>query len=131
MASNPEPQVNAAKDAVLVESKEVPDDVPVVRGYDFNQGIDYDRLLQSFAVTGYQATHFGRAVEIVNAMLKWRLSDRPQTQEELEDEARLGEPKYPDRSKVKCTKFLGYTSNLVSSGLREIIRFLCQHKVRL
>lgn len=27
------------------------------------------------------------------------------------------------------TLFLGYTSNLISSGLREIIRFLAQHKL--
>lgn len=31
------------------------------------------------------------------------------------------------RSQTKCSIFLGYTSNLVSSGLREIIRFLVQH----
>lgn len=28
-----------------------------------------------------------------------------------------------------CTIFLGFTSNLVSSGLRETIRFLVQHKL--
>ena len=27
------------------------------------------------------------------------------------------------------TLFLGYTSNLISSGLREIIRFLAQHRL--
>jgi deoxyhypusine synthase len=31
------------------------------------------------------------------------------------------------RKSTKCTIFLGYTSNLVSSGLREIIRYLVQH----
>uniref|UniRef100_A0A914E9F4 deoxyhypusine synthase n=1 Tax=Acrobeloides nanus TaxID=290746 RepID=A0A914E9F4_9BILA len=35
---------------------------------------------------------------------------------------------YPvGRPRKSCTIFLGYTSNLVSSGLREIIRFLVQH----
>jgi len=29
---------------------------------------------------------------------------------------------------AKCTIFLGYTSNLISSGLRETIRFLVQNK---
>lgn len=33
------------------------------------------------------------------------------------------------RQETKCKIFLGYTSNLVSSGLREIIRFLVQHKM--
>lgn len=30
---------------------------------------------------------------------------------------------------MRCKIFLGYTSNLISSGLREIIRFLVQHKL--
>lgn len=25
--------------------------------------------------------------------------------------------------------FLGYTSNMISSGMRDIIRFLCEHKM--
>lgn len=33
------------------------------------------------------------------------------------------------RKKIGCRVFLGYTSNLVSSGLREIIRFLVEHKL--
>lgn len=33
------------------------------------------------------------------------------------------------RANTKCKIFLGYTSNLVSSGLRETIRFLVQHKM--
>lgn len=32
------------------------------------------------------------------------------------------------RAETKCSIFLGYTSNLVSSGLREVIRFLVQHR---
>lgn len=36
----------------------------------------------------------------------------------------------PERRKqVKCKIFLGYTSNLVSSGLREVIRFLVEHSM--
>lgn len=30
---------------------------------------------------------------------------------------------------VKCTIFLGYTSNMISCGVREVIRFLVQHKL--
>ncbi len=33
------------------------------------------------------------------------------------------------RKKVKCKIFFSYTSNLISSGLRDIIRFLVQHKM--
>lgn len=33
------------------------------------------------------------------------------------------------RRKSNCTIFLGYTSNIVSSGLRETIKFLVKHKM--
>ncbi len=75
-----------AKNAVLVQSGSVPAETPVVRGYDFNEGLNYDKLLQSMFVTGYQATHLGRAINIVNDMIRWKLSDDPMTQEEIDDE---------------------------------------------
>lgn len=71
----------------------------VIRGYDFNEGVDYSRILESFATTGYQATNFFRAKEIIDLMRK-------------------------NKAKI----FLGYTSNLVSSGLREVFRYLVEHK---
>jgi deoxyhypusine synthase len=33
------------------------------------------------------------------------------------------------KRKNSCTTFLGFTSNIVSSGLRETMRFLVQHKL--
>lgn len=32
-------------------------------------------------------------------------------------------------AKSGCTIFLGYTSNLISSGVRESIRYLAEHKM--
>jgi len=54
--------------------------------------------------------------------LDWRLSHEKASEDC--DEAEL-DPKY--RESVKCKIFLGFTSNLVSSGIRDIIRFLAQH----
>jgi len=96
----------------------------VVRGYDFNQGMDYDKLFDSYKHTGVQATSLGTSIDIINKMIKWRLSD----EEIAEDE----EDEYKDpevRKNTKCTIFLGYTSNMISCGMREIIRYLCQHKM--
>lgn len=56
--------------------------------------------------------------------LKWRLSDEPVAEDEDEELK-----SHAARSKVKCTIFLGYTSNMVSSGVREIIKFLVKHKM--
>lgn len=96
----------------------------VVKGYDFNQGLDYEKLLASYSSCGIQATNMAKAVEEINKMIKWRLSDEPVAKDEAE------EFKCEERRKqVRCTIFLGYTSNMISCGMREIIRYLCQHKM--
>jgi deoxyhypusine synthase len=73
---------------------------PAVQGYDFNKGVDYDKILDSYATTGFQATHLAKAIDIINRMRK-----------------------------DKCTIYLGYTSNMVTSGLRDVFRYLAQHKM--
>lgn len=57
-------------------------------------------------------------------MIKWRLSDEP-IKEDEDEELKIKE----NREKIRCTIFLGYTSNMASCGMREIIRYLCQHKM--
>ncbi|MEK6839311.1 MAG: deoxyhypusine synthase [Nanoarchaeota archaeon] len=76
-----------------------PQGLPEVQGYDFNQGIDWEQIIDQSAVTGFQATHLAKAINLIKKMRK-----------------------------EKCTIFLGYTSNLVSSGLRDIFRYLVEHK---
>lgn len=53
-------------------------------------------------------------------MIFWRLSDEPVDKEKESDE--FLDPEV--RKKTRCTIFLGYTSNMISCGMREIIRFL-------
>ena len=43
---------------------------PVVKGYDFNQGVNYSDIIKSFSTTGFQATHLSKAISIVNSMIK-------------------------------------------------------------
>uniref|UniRef100_A0A0D3FNU9 Deoxyhypusine synthase n=1 Tax=Oryza barthii TaxID=65489 RepID=A0A0D3FNU9_9ORYZ len=94
-----------------------------IAGADFNDaGLGLPGLLASLATTGFQASNLGDAVDVVNQMLDWRLShEKPR---EDCDEAEL-DPTY--RESVKCKIFLGFTSNLVSSGIRDVVRFLVQH----
>ncbi|MEM4271471.1 MAG: deoxyhypusine synthase [Candidatus Pacearchaeota archaeon] len=70
-----------------------------VEGYDFNKGTDYKEIIEKFASTGFQATQLSKAIEITNKMIS-----------------------------EKSFIYLGYTSNLVSSGLRDIIRYLIENK---
>ena len=109
--------------AVLGESEEMPEGSVPVQGYDFNQGVDLDALLRSLTTTGFQATNFGLAVEEIKRMRAWRLSHEPVAENEDDD---LRDP--AAREKVRCTIFLGCTSNLVSAGTRETIRYLIQHR---
>uniref|UniRef100_A0A0E0D6P0 Deoxyhypusine synthase n=1 Tax=Oryza meridionalis TaxID=40149 RepID=A0A0E0D6P0_9ORYZ len=98
-----------------------------IAGADFNDaGLGLSGLLASLATTGFQASNLGDAVDVVNQMLDWRLShEKPR---EDCDETEL-DPTY--RESVKCKIFLGFTSNLVSSGIRDVVRFLVQHHMGL
>ncbi len=107
---------------LMFKSKEL--ETSTVKGYDFNQGVNYENILKSFATIGLQATHLSKAIEIVNEMISWRLSDEPLNER---DDEETSDPAY--RAKVRCTIFLGYTSNMVSCGMREVIRYLAQHKM--
>ena len=54
---------------------------------------------------------------------RWRLSDEPIAEDESEE---YSSPSI--RANARCNIFLGYTSNLISSGLREIILYLVKHR---
>ncbi|XP_071802191.1 deoxyhypusine synthase-like [Asterias amurensis] len=110
--------------ALAASSGSVPPGSVEVRGYDFNQGIDYHKLLQSYKTTGFQASNFGLAVEEINKMLDKKAE--PLSEEEVVKGTELN-PVH--RTKTNCTIFLGYTSNLISSGLRENLCFIAQHNL--
>jgi deoxyhypusine synthase len=70
-----------------------------VEGYDFDNGVNYQEIVKSYGTSGAQATHLSKAIGIVNKMIK-------------ED----------------VFIYLGYTSNMISSGLRDVFRYLVKHK---
>ncbi|HPD81804.1 MAG TPA: deoxyhypusine synthase [Candidatus Pacearchaeota archaeon] len=86
-----------AAENILKKSAKI--DGVIIEGYDFNKGVDYEKIIDSFSKTGFQASNLSQAIDIVNEMIK-----------------------------VNSKIYLGYTSNMVSSGLREIIRYLVEHK---
>ena len=72
---------------------------PQIKGYDFERPFDFQEFLRSYSLMGFQATHLAQGIEIIKAMR---------------------------REKAKI--FLSFTSNQVSSGNREIIKYLVKHK---
>ncbi|KAI9759968.1 MAG: Deoxyhypusine synthase [Candelina submexicana] len=97
-------------DAVLKPSGPVPENARKVEGIDFNmfagKEITVNQLVEGMTNMGFQATAVGNAVRIIDNMRSWR----------------------DPGSGQGTTIFLGYTSNLISSGLRETLRYLVQHK---
>jgi len=92
----------------------------MVKGYDFNKGLDYEAVFKSYMTTGFQATALAQAVDTINSMIKWRLSDDPVAEDEKEE--------YLDeevRKNTRCQILLGYTSNMASCGMREYLCYLC------
>lgn len=77
-----------------------------IRGYEFNEGLDYAKLIDSFATMGIQSSQLSKAIDIIREMLQWR---GPENE--------------------TCTIFLGFTSGGVTSGTRELIRFLAEHRL--
>ena len=65
--NNSAPEV--AVDAVLKASAKMPEGSETVKGYDFNNGLDYAALLATYKFSGFQATNFGKAVDEINNMV--------------------------------------------------------------
>ena len=96
--NNQENKEKVARKAILVKSQELQG--ASIKGYDFNEGLNFSKLLESYATTGAQASNLSKAIEIVKKMRR--------------DNAFI---------------YLGYTSNMVTTGIREIIRYLVEHKL--
>ncbi|KAJ5524024.1 Deoxyhypusine synthase [Penicillium frequentans] len=99
----------SASNAVLVESQPVPEGTQQVSGIDFDkfQGRDITvaEMVDNMTNMGFQGSAVAEAARIINEMRAFR---DPETG-------------------AKTTIFLGYTSNLISSGLRDTLRYLVKH----
>jgi deoxyhypusine synthase len=71
-----------------------------IRGPKIGAGMTAEQLLSAYSSMGFQASHLSQTAEVVRRM-----------------------------QKDKATVFLSFTSNMISSGLREIIAQLCEHKL--
>jgi len=128
--------------AVLATSADTPEEEALIcRGFDFHkylfesssspitpnesssslqqQAPLLDAILSSMKTSGFQGTNLGLAIEQIQSMRAWRLSHV--------SEVKDGDPIH--RDKIRARIFLAYTSNQISSGQREVLRFLVQHSM--
>ena len=73
--------------------------LPQIKGFDFGKKLNIKEFLKAYSTSGIQASNLGAAIEITKTMV---------------------------REKVPI--FLSFTSNMVSSGMREIIAYLVKNK---
>jgi deoxyhypusine synthase len=71
-----------------------------IEGIDFDSDASIEALLEKYMSTGFQASNLARAIGIARKMRE-----------------------------EGVTIFLGYTSNMVSSGIRDVIRYLVKHRM--
>lgn len=111
--------------AVLKPSDPVPAGWQTVRGMDFNatrgRDVTVPELLAAMEHGGFQGTNLARAAAIIDHMRLWR---SPPGGGDGDGDGGGGD----GDGGQKATIFLGYTSNLISSGLRDTLRFLVQHR---
>lgn len=91
-------QLKKAREYNYLRSKYTKDFVPV-KGYDFSKPFDFKEFLEYYKTTGFQATHLGVAINLVKKMRE-----------------------------ENVTILLSYTSNIVTSGLRDVIAYLVKNK---
>ncbi|ELP93785.1 deoxyhypusine synthase, putative [Entamoeba invadens IP1] len=89
-----------------------------VQGYDFSKGVNYEEIVNSYMRTGIQSSGVGKAIDIINQMLTWKPTEEEKKAFDTDDTR----PK-------NCTIYLGFTSEMVSSGLRDVIRYLVENKL--
>ncbi|MEA3248078.1 MAG: deoxyhypusine synthase [Nanoarchaeota archaeon] len=87
-----------ARESVFKKSEEA-EGVPI-KGYNFDEGVNYEKIIDSYETTGAQASNLAQAIKIIKKMRK-----------------------------EKAFVYLGYTSNMVTSGLRDVFRYLVKHKL--
>jgi len=107
-------------DAVMASSENMPKDTPQVKGCDFENDNSLDSLLSGLRYSGFQATNVGKAIEEVRKMIRWRPSAEQRKKLEMPEE---------EIDALRCKIFFGFTSNQISSGNRETIRYLCKHNM--
>lgn len=75
------------------------DNSPQIKGYDFEKEFNFDDFANSYLNIGFQATELGKAIEVVRQMRE-----------------------------NHATVIFSFTGNAISSGLRDIIKFLVKNK---
>ena len=80
------------------------DKFPEIKGYNFEQKFDFEKFIESYLHMGFQGSNLGRAFRIL---------------EEMVEEKKRGNLKI----------WMSFTGNMISSGNREVIKYLVKNEI--
>jgi deoxyhypusine synthase len=80
------------------------DKFPEIKGYNFDNEFNFNEFIKSYKNMAFQGSNLGLAIEILDHIYKKRIND-----------------------KIKI--YLSFTGNMISSGNREIIKFLVKNSL--
>lgn len=80
------------------------DKFPEIKGYNFDNEFNFNEFIKSYKNMAFQGSNLGLAIEIIDHIYKKRIND-----------------------KIKI--YLSFTGNMISSGNREIIKFLVKNSL--
>lgn len=131
---------DALKENILMESEDIstlkdeinnPDIGIEIKGIDYSKENSVDMratdLVKAMKSMGFQASNLGIACEVIDKMRSWR----GENYNDLPEEKRLGSFETLEdgsKGKQRTTIFMGYTSNLISSGVRESLVEIAKNK---
>lgn len=99
-----EERIQEARENLLGDPEDIEGET--IQGHEFSDDFDFAAFIAAYQSMGMQGSRLGDAIHQLRHILEKK-----------------------QRKPAEITVFLGYTSNMVSSGNREIIRYLVEHNL--
>ncbi|VWU49964.1 deoxyhypusine synthase [Hepatocystis sp. ex Piliocolobus tephrosceles] len=136
-SSDEENDINSAKSSVFVQSYKIPDSTDIVKGINLEKNVNIHEFINSYKYMGFQATNLGIGIDEINKMIYYKYMNKTE-QKEKKDVITKDEIDFSDKhdetsseynvKKKECIIWLSFTSNMISSGLREFFVYLAKNK---
>ncbi|KAI4835874.1 deoxyhypusine synthase [Plasmodium brasilianum] len=117
--SDDQTNIDDAKCSVFIKSTMIPENTDTVRGINFDEEVNMHEFINQYKYMGFQATNLGIGIDEINKMLYFKYTNR--------EENTSSENIYTYNNKKECMIWLSFTSNMISSGLREIFVYLAKN----
>ncbi|KYN95739.1 deoxyhypusine synthase [Plasmodium gaboni] len=134
--------IEDAKASVFIKSWMIPENTDIVKGLNFDKEVKLHEFINQYKYMGFQATNLGISIDEINKMIYYKYKDDNIKSEEINKKNNINQNNVNDdcinneennfynyeNKKKNCIIWLSFTSNMISSGLREIFVYLAKNK---